>query len=38
MDDFDEVMNLGLADVSYMWIFNEFDEISHMAGMCFMAE
>ena len=26
MDDYDEIMTLGLADVSYMSIFNDFDE------------
>ena len=26
MDDFDEMMTLGLAHVSYMSIFNDFDE------------
>ena len=27
MDDCDEIMTLGLADVSYMSIFNDFDEM-----------
>ena len=34
MDDCDEIMNLGLADVSYMSIFNDFDEtVTHDRDM-----
>ena len=33
MDDCDEIMTLGLADVSHMSIFNDFDETEKMSIM-----
>ena len=38
MDDCDEIMTLGLAGVSYMSIFNGFDETVTYDKVCFMVE